>query len=179
MSTFYSKLFGQHPKGCPQHHLVKLQPLCQAAAKAFLHQLHHKSGHAKCWQCGCRWPLTAGQFMRSDQYVGHCLLWGILTSGQWKKLPPLKVKRLKFSRPNRSVSGCWATHLIPVARREKKRWVSATNLQRLGDRVMPSVSHQELKWLKTPSPCSPLQVSEAMLRTAFRLNRALPRTGKS
>ena len=43
-----------------QHRLVKLQPLCQAAAKALLRQgfssseLHHKSGYAKSWQCGCR-----------------------------------------------------------------------------------------------------------------------------
>jgi len=39
------------------NHFVKLLPrLC--FVKAFLHQLHHKSGYAKSWHCDCWWPLT-------------------------------------------------------------------------------------------------------------------------
>ena len=43
-----------------------------------------------------------------------------------KKLPPLRIKRLKFLLPIRSISGCSRTHLISVARLETKEGMYAS-----------------------------------------------------
>ena len=47
------------------------------------------------------------QFISHYQVAGHCLLWGILTCGQYKSNhPQLRIKKLMFLSPSWSTIGC-------------------------------------------------------------------------
>ena len=68
-----------------------------------------------------------------DQVIGPHLLGGISTGAKWKKLPSLRIKRVKFLLPSRSISGCSGTHLNPAAKTETKEGMYFSALPQIAE----------------------------------------------